>query len=406
MLIAFYLRNWRNFAEETGFSMLPSREIHFNYTLPRFATCPKRLLPIAAIHGANGYGKSNLLKALFFLTQFIINGCDEDGEMPAEPYQLSKEKQDEPTSFSILFRTRKNIYYLELLLTKMEIISEKLTLVLLKEERILYDRNIEEINIHSSVDSEKLQSVFKNIQKNTAFLTAAYKEDINFVKDAYEWFKNSLKFIDTNTNAEHINTLLNDSEYQKKLYYYLYIFDIEINRIFLNLQDKNTLKNNIDASKLNFMHMNIEKNSACFDFEHESDGIKRLIDLLQILVEPCENSNIYFVYIVDDIDRHLHTNLLHQFITNFLLQSSAKSRVQLIATTNNSVLMDTQLLRRDEIWLIDKQLTGSSICSVSDFKIPKSVRYMNFDTKLEKLYREGRLGGVPRIVYQYLFLYR
>ena len=138
MLIAFYLRNWRNFAEETGFSMLPSREIHFNYTLPRFATCPKRLLPIAAIHGANGYGKSNLLKALFFLTQFIINGCDEDGEMPAEPYQLSPEKKNEPTLFSILFRTSKNVYQYEMSLTKKEIISEKLTMFLPKK-RILYN---------------------------------------------------------------------------------------------------------------------------------------------------------------------------------------------------------------------------------------------------------------------------
>ena len=396
MLIDFSLRNWRNFAEEAGFSMLPSRERRFNYTLPRFATCPKRLLPVAVIHGANGSGKSNLLKALFFLAQFIIHGNDEDGIIPAEPYLLDPEKKNEPTYFSILFRTRKHVYQFELIFTKKEIISEKLTLVLQKEDRILYDRNTEEIKIHSSVDSGKMQSLFKSIPKNTTFLTASYKGKTNFVKDAYLWFQNSLKFIGANINTKLKNTFLDDTEYREKLCYYLYKYDTGIHRIFNNSQER----------KLNFMHVNVERNSVIFDFEHESDGIKRLICLLQILVEPYEDENNDFIYIIDDIDRNLHPNLLHQFITDFLLQSSAKSRVQLIATTNNSVLMDTQLLRRDEIWLIDKQSTGSTICSVSDFKIPKSMKYTNFDTNIEKLYREGHFGGVPGIVYQYLFLYR
>ena len=165
MRIDFTLRNWRNFAEETEFSMLPSRERRYNHTLARFATFPKRLLPVAVIHGANGYGKSNLLKALFFLKQFITNGCGDDGKIPAEPFQMAPEKKNEQTSFSILFRTRKNVYQFELLLTRREIISEKLTLILQKEERILYDRNTEGINIHSSVDTENLQSILKTIQK-------------------------------------------------------------------------------------------------------------------------------------------------------------------------------------------------------------------------------------------------
>lgn len=64
------------------------------------------------------------------------------------------------------------------------------------------------------------------------------------------------------------------------------------------------------------------------------------------------------------------------------------------------------MLRRDEIWLIDKQSTGSSIYSVSDFKISRAVKYMQFDSRLEKLYREGRMGGIPRIVIQFLTLYK
>lgn len=80
-------------------------------------------MSIAVIHGANGSRKSNLLKALFFLAQFIIHGCGEDGEIPAEHCQLALEKKNEPTSFSILFRTSKKVYQYEMSLTKKKIIS-------------------------------------------------------------------------------------------------------------------------------------------------------------------------------------------------------------------------------------------------------------------------------------------
>lgn len=142
--------------------MRPSRERHFSYTLSKFVTCPKRLLPIVVIHGANGSGKSNLLKELFFLAQFIIYGCGEEREILAEPCQLTPEKKNEPTSFSILFRTSKNIYQYVMSLTKKEIISEKLTMFLPKK-RILYNRNTEVIHIHTSVNNQHIQSVFKNI---------------------------------------------------------------------------------------------------------------------------------------------------------------------------------------------------------------------------------------------------
>lgn len=172
-------------------------------------------------------------------------------------------------------------------------------------------------------------------------MNEAYKKKADFIADVYEWFKNSLKFIVKNTNTELKSSFLNDADYREELCHYLYKYDTEICKIILNSQDENNLENNIAASKLNFIHKDIKGNTACFDFKNESDGIKRLIGLLPILVEPCENENTDFVYIVDDIDRNLHPNLLQQFMTNFLLQSSAKSHVQLIATTNNSVLMDT-----------------------------------------------------------------
>ena len=329
-------------------------------------------MPITVIHGANRSGKSNLLKALFFLAQFIIYGCGEDREIPAEPCQLAPEKKNEPTSFSILFRTSKNVYQYEVSLTKREIISEKLTLFLQKEERVLYYRNTEGIHIHAYFDNRQIQSVFKSIKKNTTILTEAYKLNINFVADAYTWFKNSLKFINENMQCEYKNAIVKTTAYQEKLCYYLSKYDTGISRIFSNSQEINNSSNKTTTINLEFVHKYIEGNTAYFDFENESSGIKRLFYLLQVLVEPCENKNNSFVYIVDDVDRNLHQNLLCNFVTDFILQSSTKSCVQLIATKNNTVLIDIHLLRRDKIWITDKNSTGYTLYSVSDFKITKA----------------------------------
>lgn len=73
--------------------MLPSRERHFSYTLSKFVTFPKKLLPITVIHGVNRSGKSNLLKALFFLAQFIIYGCGEDREFLQSPVNWLQKKR-------------------------------------------------------------------------------------------------------------------------------------------------------------------------------------------------------------------------------------------------------------------------------------------------------------------------
>ena len=93
---------------------------------------------------------------------------------------------------------------------------------------------------------------------------------------------------------------------------------------------------------------------------------------MQVLVELCKNTNNSFVYIVNNIDKNLHQNFLCNFVTDFLLQSSTKYCVQLMTTKNNTVLIDTHLLRRDEIWITDKNSTGYTLYSVSDFKITKA----------------------------------
>ncbi len=146
---------------------------------------------------------------------------------------------------------------------------------------------------------------------------------------------------------------------------------------FIIEADKNK---NITCKTIQFSHNNID---ALFSLKEESDGTIRLLDLLEILIAG-ENKT----YVVDELDRCLHPSLTYKFVETFL-EEAAKKNIQLIVTTHESRLMDFDLLRRDEIWFVDKKRNGESdIYSLEEYN-------ERFDKKIDKAYLEGRYGGVP-----------
>jgi len=120
-----------------------------------------------------------------------------------------------------------------------------------------------------------------------------------------------------------------------------------------------------------------------FRLSEESDGTIRLLDLLEILLAGEGKT-----YVVDELDRCLHPSLTYKFVEAFL-QVAAEKNIQLIVTTHESRLMDFDLLRRDEIWFVNKRRSGATdIYSLEEYNA-------RFDQRIDKAYLEGRYGGVP-----------
>jgi AAA15 family ATPase/GTPase len=127
--------------------------------------------------------------------------------------------------------------------------------------------------------------------------------------------------------------------------------------------------------------------------EYESDGSRRMIDLLPVFLDLCM-PNSKKVYVIDELDRSLHTLLTRNLLEGYLSSCSPESRSQLLFTTHDVLLMDQDLVRRDEMWITERTQSGTStITSFSEFK---DVRY---DKDLRKSYLQGRLGGVPRVFF-------
>lgn len=135
----------------------------------------------------------------------------------------------------------------------------------------------------------------------------------------------------------------------------------------------------VKSGVLKFRH----SDSNSFDFGEESDGTQRLWELLEVLLTDEEK-----IFFIDEIDRCMHPSLTYKFVKNFFELTENKN-VQLVVTTHESRLLDFDLLRRDEIWFVEKQKNGDSeIYSLEDYN-------ERFDRKIDKAYLEGRYGGVP-----------
>ena len=140
------------------------------------------------------------------------------------------------------------------------------------------------------------------------------------------------------------------------------------------------------------VHQMADGTEASFEVSQESDGSQRLIDLLPAFLDLSSDDS-KSVYVIDEVDRSLHTLLTRRLLEDYLATRSNDTRTQLLLTTHDVLLMDQRWLRRDEMWVTERDASGAS--SLFSFSEYRDVRY---DKDIRKSYLQGRLGGVPRIV--------
>lgn len=88
----------------------------------------------------------------------------------------------------------------------------------------------------------------------------------------------------------------------------------------------------------------------------------------------------------------MHPILAAFLISKFQSPNTNPNHAQLIFTTHNMDLLDEELLRKDQIYFVDKdQESGaSSLYSISEFATPTTEN-------LRKGYLLGKYGAVPDI---------
>lgn len=150
--------------------------------------------------------------------------------------------------------------------------------------------------------------------------------------------------------------------------------------------------NEFKTRKLVTFHNTNDGSEEKFDMVDESDGSQRVIDLLPAFLTVSDRTS-QKVFIIDELDRSLHTILTGQLLEAYLAEYGADSRTQVLFTTHDLLLMDQSLFRRDEMWLVERDRRSvSNLIPFSDFNT--DIRY---DKDIRKSYLQGRMGGIPNI---------
>ncbi|MCK5683503.1 ATP-binding protein [bacterium] len=429
MLLSFSVKNWMSFRDETNFSMVASRERQHGERIPKIKKYQTRVLPIAGIYGGNASGKTNFFKALNFVKGFVTKGNQPDSLIPVEHFKLDPLCKMQPSEFKIEILVNEVIYEFSFAATKKEVIYEKLVKISSSSEKTMYHRVEGKPNFHKSVSDLFLDFAFKGTRDNQLFLTNSVFQKVNLFQPVYNWFKYSLELIAPDSRFEPFEHFIDDENPRYNAFNDMISkLDTGISRIggeeipfeniplpsaLLNMLEEDVKENmpvrvvsgitgerflvtrkdgELCSKKLVTFHSGTKGSEIKFDMKIESDGSKRVIDLLPAFQEMSIPRSTK-VYIIDEIGRSLHTMLTWQLLEAYLNNCSNETRTQLLFTTHDALLMDQDLLRRDEIWVTERGTEGNS--KMISFNEYKDIRY---DKNIRKSYLQGRLGGIPKII--------
>ena len=424
MIIRFSVENWRSFRDQATFSMLASRERQHGERVPKLGKYQTRVLPIAAIYGGNASGKTNLFKALHFAKTLVVRGTRPDSLIPVETFLLDSKGANHPSHFVFELLIDETLYDFSFAVTRKAVLEERLVVITSTSEKVLYERLDGEINFDASLANDSfLEFAFRGTRDNQLFLTNSVSQKVDNFRPVYDWFKGKLELVAPDSRFEPFDQFLDE----KGLLYsamnemlqqldtgiaHLGSEEIPVENIpfsdslKIKLQEEVkegmtirafpflvTRKNGeLITKKMVSFHPKLDGTEAKFEIFQESDGSQRVINLLPAFLKLSAQTSPK-VYVIDEIDRSLHPLLIRQLLEAYLASCSTKTRTQLLLTTHDVMLMDQQLLRRDEMWVAERDNSGAS--SLFSFSEYKEVRY---DKDLRKSYLQGRLGGIPLIL--------
>ncbi|KHG41931.1 hypothetical protein OA07_08365 [Aphanizomenon flos-aquae 2012/KM1/D3] len=437
MLIRFTVENFLSFNQRIDFNMIAADDTnHSHHVVKGDSDDSIRLLRTSIIYGANASGKSNLIKAMKFARDFIVDGVEKNTNININNFKLDKTCYTKPSRFEFEFRNQDKQYAYGFLVDKHKIHEEWLFEIGVNTEIPIYERIGEDINFHNfnhevflnSSEDEKNRIRYEaaSTRENLLFLTNSQERKVKQLESIYEWFNDVLTIIFP--DSKPLLPFFSQSV-QNSLGKFLESLDLGIKKVTTNTIDlddykeipskrkdkiredfpyeeseANTvyipaLKCFISKAKdetdklmvLNLLPVRLDKenNEVPFKILEESDGTQRLIDLFPMLMH-LKRGNV--VYVVDEIERSLHSLLIKKLFDYFLNKTeNTNSNSQLIATTHEVFLLDIKdIFRKDEIWFVEKDKHG------------QSVLYSLANTDVENLdlaagYLNGRFGAIPFI---------
>ncbi len=439
MLVRFSVENCLSFRDRVELSMIASEEVrdHPEHVIRAGGQEGVPVLKLGVLYGANASGKSNLVKAMILARDLILYPQGVRRRILRAPFKLDPDCRDAPTRFEFEIQID-NRYFAYGFSVSAERVEEEW---LFEVGRGIEDRIFERTggvfewgNRLGSLDTQKiafLEITARGTPSTHLFLTD-YRErnvhdtvpEIADILAVLRWFEDGL----TVALPDWIDRSLpfrvqSDELFKQEVSRFLRCFDTGIEAVDVEPLDHSSLELEMafpgtgslsgllaDQGTFDGPHEFTARDEqgvlrtwklvsrhrgqpsteprAIFDMSEESDGTRRLMQLVPAMIAMMEGGG---VFVIDELDRSLHADILHSYLANFLKYSAGRSS-QLIVTTHDTTLLRQDFLRRDEVWFVEKgKDQASRLVALEEYK------HVDQSEDLQRDYLIGRFGGVPVI---------
>ena len=413
MLLQFYFSNYRSFEGEGILDMRASGSNELSSHIRN--TLNEKVLPVTAIYGANASGKSSVFEAFQFMALCVLESLSFSDDNKKNPYKLKvdsfkfSESREKPSEFEINYidkKGKKELYYnYGFKIDNSGILEEYLAsntkTGVKRNEDYTYifkrERN-QKLYLDSSIEKFR-ENLEISLKEKTLLVSLGAKLNIDDFIRVRTWFINTevINFSNSLYGAllENIlpNNIIESEEVRKNLISFINSFDDSI--IDIEVEKISAIDEN---DKDNYRVFTIHKSdkgtsTARISMNEESSGTKKMFSLYQTLLDVLEKGGVFFA---DELDIKLHPLLMRNILLTFTDKEKNSNNAQLIFTTHNTIYMDMDLLRRDEIWFVEKDNGVSKLYSLDDITNEKGEKVRK-DSNYEKHYLLGNYGAIPNL---------
>ncbi len=411
MLIQFNFKNFRSFRDDATLDLSAAKMSEFNDRVVSVSN--EKILPVAAIYGANASGKSNVYSAFEYMVEYVVNslhyGDDpvKFGENRPTPFLFDSVSEDSESSFEVYFtvpgdKSEKSYNY-GFCIGKEGVTEEWLNYKAktARDYKTIFYRSDEENELDlSGLPKSTRNNIEVALDKQVLIVSLGAKLKVDKCKLVRDWFlaNEFADFGNAYTNFFLSRRLpkgfVEDKGIQQKVVQYFSSFDENIKGF--NVEEVPAEGNSKEPTyKINSIHKKIDSDEiAEIPLGMESAGTLKMFALYPELQEVLQNGSVYFI---DELNARLHPLLVRNFILIFLNPEVNVNHAQLIFTTHDTWQLSNRLLRRDEIWFTEKDTDGvSTLYSLADF-INEDGTKIRKDESYEKNYLLGKYGAIPTL---------
>lgn len=414
MLIYFKVGNYKSIKEPLTLNFLASSISEHNNS--NVITADKAaVLKSLLLYGHNASGKSKILDAFIFFKKFITDSAirnQGDGAIDVEPFRLNEMTMKKPSFFEAGFLLDTIRYRYGFEANKDKIHKEWLLETKAQKEYPVFLRIKDEFEI-SENRFENAKGLEKRTRSNALFLSVASQWNVAKAELINKWFSSIFTasgLTDSRAFKDLTVEMLSNPKYSKLIHEFIRKADlgiaaIDVAELPLEIPEIDR-RLSPDVKELFLQNMKAEQGKSVITHHYRFDKKNNVVGTEMFLLDKqgSEGTRKYFsligliltalyenrLIVMDEFDARLHT-ALSKAILKLFNSSKIKSKGQLLVASHDTALLDKNILRRDQIYFVEKDKYGAShTTSLVEYKVRKEAPY-------DRNYLQGRYGAIPLI---------